>query len=107
MSHGPFGLGGAAPVCAAIANVAPISVSGSTNVSTRLILVFMLILGIWNSHGSGDVTQVDRSGMAMSKPRPVLMAPLRMRSQLSLRLDLPLLPGHNPYHPHSWPGRHL
>src|ERR1035441_60466 len=47
MSQGPFGLGrgslGPAPACCAIVNVAPITVSASSNISTRLILVFMLI----------------------------------------------------------------
>src|SRR5450759_2472063 len=46
MSHGPFGLGGGtlAPACWAIVNVAPISVSASASISTRLVLVFMSIL---------------------------------------------------------------
>src|SRR5450759_1717646 len=48
MSHGPVGLGGGTlapvPACWAIVNVAPISVSASASISTRLILVFMFIL---------------------------------------------------------------
>ena len=47
MSHGPCGLGGAAlvpPGLCAIVNVAPISVSASASIGTRLILVFMFVL---------------------------------------------------------------
>jgi hypothetical protein len=48
MSHGPFGLrDGKAlpvPVCCAIANVAPASVSARAKMSPELILVFMVNL---------------------------------------------------------------
>src|ERR1035441_10148041 len=48
MSHGPFGLGGAAlapgPACWAIVNAAPISVSASVSIRANLVLVFMFIL---------------------------------------------------------------
>src|ERR1035441_7381111 len=76
MSHGPFGLDGGtlgpAPAGCAIVNVTPASASSSANISTGLILVFMRILilllpcrvysGIWNSHGSGDVMQINQRG---------------------------------------------
>src|SRR5438270_8197476 len=48
MSQGPAGLGGGrlrpAPASVALVNVAPISVAASAGISTRVSLVFMVIL---------------------------------------------------------------
>jgi len=43
MSHGPFGLGGAAPACCDLVNVEPNSVSASASKSAGENLVFMVI----------------------------------------------------------------
>jgi hypothetical protein len=50
MSHGPFGLGGAAlgpaPADCDLVNVEPTSVSASVRKSAGVILVFMMILSV-------------------------------------------------------------
>src|ERR1019366_3303638 len=81
MSHGPSGRCGVAlapaPACAPNVNVAPISVSGSASIGTRVILIFMFVLFAMPScSGMGILTvpgmqckQIEAHGFYRSQER--------------------------------------